>query len=62
MTFSNANTANLTTRVKDIQDGSESVGCAGGNFFESAWEALKGWDAATGLGEPNFEKLRGLLG
>ncbi|KAK4497871.1 hypothetical protein PRZ48_010526 [Zasmidium cellare] len=46
---------------RDVQDGSESIGCADGNFFESGWEALKGWDAATGLGEPDFEKLRGLL-
>lgn len=46
---------------KDIADGSESTGCADSNSFETGWQALKGWDAATGLGEPDFQKLRALL-
>lgn len=43
---------------RDVADGSQSGGCSDGNFFEPGWEALKGWDAATGLGEPDFDKLR----
>lgn len=54
-------TAKANTLFRDVQDESQSIGCADGNFFETGWEALKGWDAATGLGEPDFEKLRTLL-
>lgn len=52
-----------TTRsaIKDIKDGSQSVGCADKTSFEPGWEALAGWDAATGLGTPDFQKLRKLL-
>ncbi|KAF5241354.1 hypothetical protein FANTH_9159 [Fusarium anthophilum] len=46
---------------RDVKDGSETEGCADGNFFETGWEALAGWDAATGLGEPDFTKLAALL-
>lgn len=45
---------------RDVADGSETVGCADAqdNFFLFGWPALAGWDAATGLGEPDFAKLR----
>ncbi|KAM0437938.1 hypothetical protein ACHAQK_007023 [Fusarium lateritium] len=46
---------------RDVKDGSETEGCADGNFFETGWEALAGWDAATGLGEPDFAKLASFL-
>ncbi|KAB8343221.1 hypothetical protein FH972_022811 [Carpinus fangiana] len=52
-----------TTRgvFTDIKDGSQSVGCADSTSFEPGWEALAGWDAVTGLGTPDFAKLRKLL-
>lgn len=49
----------LTRAFTDVVDGS-SDGCSWGNTFEIGFEALKGWDAATGLGTPDFAKLRAL--
>jgi tripeptidyl-peptidase-1 len=37
----------------DVTEGS-SQGCG---FMSSGWPAKKGWDAVTGLGTPNYEKL-----
>merc|ERR1712100_816341 len=37
----------------DIISGSSS-GCG---LFSKGWPATKGWDAVTGLGTPNYEKL-----
>ena len=45
----------------DVADGSQSRGCSDGTWFEPGWEVFAGWDAATGLGEPDFSKLRVLL-
>lgn len=42
---------------RDVAEG-EGGGCANSTWFESGWEALQGWDAVTGLGEPDFKKLR----
>ncbi|KAH6986891.1 tripeptidyl-peptidase 1 [Ilyonectria destructans] len=53
--------AKTNSAFRDVKDGSNSVGCADGNFFEPGWEALAGWDAATGPGEPNFAKLATIL-
>jgi tripeptidyl-peptidase-1 len=53
--------AKANSAFRDVKDGSNSVGCADGNFFETGWEALAGWDAATGLGEPNFAELATIL-
>ena len=36
----------------DITSGSNS-GCS----FGDGWPATKGWDAVTGVGTPNYEKL-----
>lgn len=44
-----------------ISEFGTSSGCSDGNFVEGGWEALQGWDASTGLGEPDFSKLRSLL-
>ncbi|KAI4753812.1 hypothetical protein E4T52_13907 [Aureobasidium sp. EXF-3400] len=46
---------------RDVADGSQSGGCSDGDWFEPGWEVIAGWDAATGLGEPDFNKLRMLL-
>lgn len=46
--------------LDDVTNG-ESGGCSWDTGFETGWEALKGWDAATGLGTLNFSKLRTLL-
>ena len=46
---------------KDISDYTQSRGCADRNFIAPGWQALKGCDAATGLGKPDFAKLRTLL-
>ena len=53
--------AKASSVFRDVKDGSETTGCADGDFFETGWEALAGWDAATGLGEPDFTKLAALL-
>ncbi|CZR40527.1 uncharacterized protein FPRO_05427 [Fusarium proliferatum ET1] len=53
--------AKASSVFRDVKDGSETTGCADGDFFETSWEALVGWDAATGLGEPDFTKLAALL-
>ncbi|KAF5715838.1 tripeptidyl-peptidase 1 [Fusarium globosum] len=53
--------AKASSVFRDVQDGSETTGCADGDFFETGWEALAGWDAATGLGEPDFTKLAAVL-
>ncbi|KAH7116313.1 tripeptidyl-peptidase 1 [Dactylonectria macrodidyma] len=53
--------AKTSSAFRDVKDGSNTNGCADGNFFEPGWEALAGWDAATGLGEPNFAKLATIL-
>jgi tripeptidyl-peptidase-1 len=37
----------------DVTEGSSS-GCG---LFSKGWPATKGWDAVTGLGTPNYEKL-----
>jgi tripeptidyl-peptidase-1 len=37
----------------DVTEGS-STGCG---FLSKGWPAMKGWDAVTGLGTPNYEKL-----
>ncbi|THX23417.1 subtilisin-like protein [Aureobasidium pullulans] len=49
------------TVFRDVADGSQGRGCSDGSWFEPGWEVLAGWDAATGLGEPDFDKLRALL-
>ncbi|GAO19786.1 uncharacterized protein UV8b_07616 [Ustilaginoidea virens] len=46
---------------RDVADGSETNGCADRDFIAPGWEALAGWDAATGLGEPDFKKLMAAL-
>ena len=38
----------------DITKGNNAVGENAGN----GWSCTKGWDAATGLGTPNFPKLQ----
>jgi len=46
--------------LKDITLG-KTAGCAGGGWpFNSipGWAAVEGWDAATGLGSPNYENLK----
>ncbi|KAJ3545486.1 hypothetical protein NM208_g2490 [Fusarium decemcellulare] len=53
--------AKTSSAFRDVKDGSDTRGCADGNFFETGWEALAGWDAATGLGEPDFAKLATIL-
>ncbi|KAG5806370.1 hypothetical protein H9Q74_009098 [Fusarium xylarioides] len=53
--------AKASPAFRDVKDGSNTVGCADGNFIEPGWEALAGWDAATGLGEPDFTKLTVIL-
>ncbi|KAF9631675.1 putative tripeptidyl-peptidase 1 protein [Lasiodiplodia theobromae] len=42
---------------RDVAEG-QGGGCSNSTWFEPGWEALPGWDAVTGLGEPDFEKLR----
>jgi len=34
-----------------------TAGSSQGCMFSSGWPAKKGWDAVTGLGTPNYEKL-----
>lgn len=41
-----------TSALNDITDG-HNDGCGLGD----GWPAAPGWDAVTGLGTPNFEKL-----
>ncbi|KAJ4249087.1 hypothetical protein NW762_012419 [Fusarium torreyae] len=53
--------AKASSAFRDVKDGSNTNGCADGNFIEPGWEALAGWDAATGLGEPDFTKLAAIL-
>lgn len=53
--------AKASSAFRDVKDGSNTNGCADGNFIEPGWEALAGWDAATGLGEPDFTKFAGIL-
>lgn len=36
-------------------------GCSYGSTVQEGFEALKGWDAVTGLGTPIFPKLRALV-
>jgi tripeptidyl-peptidase-1 len=59
------------TALNDITGGG-SVGCNGINGQNGAsvqggiipfasWNATVGWDPVTGLGTPNFEKLRALV-
>ncbi|KAL0265043.1 hypothetical protein SLS55_001000 [Diplodia seriata] len=45
---------------RDVADG-QSGGCANATWFEPGWEALPGWDATTGLGEPDFAKMRAVV-
>nr|POE73005.1 tripeptidyl-peptidase sed2 [Quercus suber] len=53
--------AKAQSAFRDVADGSESNGCSDGSTFETGWAALRSWDAATGLGEPDFAKLREVL-
>nr|POE86534.1 tripeptidyl-peptidase sed2 [Quercus suber] len=53
--------AKAQSAFRDVADGSTSNGCADGNTFEEGWAALRSWDAATGLGEPDFAKLKDVL-
>jgi len=39
----------------DVTTGSSSGGCGG--YFGKGWPTAKGWDAVTGVGTPNYEKL-----
>merc|ERR1711920_579472 len=41
----------------DITKGSNAIGNNAGN----GWKATQGWDAATGLGTPNFSKLQAVV-
>jgi len=41
----------------DITKGTNAIG----NNAASGWKCTEGWDAATGLGTPNFEKLRDVV-
>merc|ERR1719174_1829182 len=41
----------------DITKGSNAIG----ENSASGWKATKGWDAATGLGTPNFPKLQAVV-
>merc|ERR1719146_235909 len=41
----------------DITQGSNAIG----ENSASGWKATKGWDAATGLGTPNFPKLQAVV-
>jgi len=41
----------------DITQGSNAIG----ENAESGWKCTKGWDAATGLGTPNFPKLQSVV-
>merc|ERR1712178_214338 len=41
----------------DITRGSNAVGENAGN----GWKCTQGWDAATGLGTPNFAKLQAVV-
>ncbi|KAL1635295.1 hypothetical protein SLS56_001718 [Neofusicoccum ribis] len=45
---------------RDVVEG-QTGGCSDATSFEPGWEALPGWDAATGLGEPDWEKLRDVV-
>ncbi|KAF2143520.1 uncharacterized protein K452DRAFT_224900 [Aplosporella prunicola CBS 121167] len=45
---------------RDVTDGFTS-GCSNSSWFEAGWDSLPGWDAATGLGEPDFAKMRELV-
>ena len=38
----------------DVTTGASSGGCG---FLGDGWPAAKGWDAVTGVGTPNYEKL-----
>jgi len=41
----------------DITKGTNAIG----NNAASGWKCTEGWDAATGLGTPNFEKLQAVV-
>merc|ERR1712127_508150 len=41
----------------DITKGTNAIG----NNAASGWKCTEGWDAATGLGTPNFAKLRDVV-
>ncbi|KAF2227549.1 tripeptidyl-peptidase sed4 [Elsinoe ampelina] len=45
---------------RDVTEG-ETDGCQNGKDFEIGWQAAKGWDAASGLGEMDFEKMMQVL-
>ncbi|KAH9887240.1 family S53 protease-like protein [Cubamyces lactineus] len=47
--------------LTDIVDGSSNITCEG-TTPPRGFPALQGWDPATGLGTPNFDKLLALLG
>lgn len=50
----------LRGAFRDVTEG-QTGGCSNSTWFEPGWEALPGWDATTGLGEPDFEALRKLV-
>lgn len=44
----------------DVVKGTNRIGRSG-QPLKYGWDAIKGWDAATGLGSPNFQKLLATL-
>jgi tripeptidyl-peptidase-1 len=53
--------ADVSAAFKDVVQGF-SASCTWGSNVESGWEAKSGWDPATGLGTPNFQRLLEILG
>ncbi|KAI0470504.1 tripeptidyl-peptidase 1 [Xylariaceae sp. FL0804] len=45
----------------DVSDGLTTTGCANATYNVGGWATTEGWDAATGLGTPDFAKLREAL-
>ncbi|KAI1840913.1 hypothetical protein JX265_013409 [Neoarthrinium moseri] len=55
-------TDEVRSTLVDLTSG-RTGGCTyGDGQVETGWDALNGWDPATGLGAPNFKKLLELLG
>ncbi|KAH7325634.1 tripeptidyl-peptidase 1 [Stachybotrys elegans] len=51
---------NVASAFRDVTEG-QINGCANADHQQPGYEAVEGWDAASGLGEPDFSKLRELL-
>ncbi|KAI1342494.1 tripeptidyl-peptidase 1 [Xylariaceae sp. FL0016] len=51
----------LSSLFTDVSDGDSTTGCANSTYNVGGWATTVGWDAATGLGTPDFAKLREAL-